>query len=59
MVEIIIDDSVEVYNMKWLYKKDLTDINSIKKVEDAFGIRFPSDYKDIVLAYNAATPWSC
>ncbi|TFB30285.1 SMI1/KNR4 family protein [Pedobacter alluvionis] len=45
--------------MKWLYKKDLTDINSIKKVEDAFGIRFPSDYKDIVLAYNAATPWSC
>jgi len=42
--------------MKWLYKKDLKDINSIKKVEQAFGFRFPSDYKKIVLAYNGATP---
>ncbi|MGC5746574.1 SMI1/KNR4 family protein [Chryseobacterium sp. NFX27] len=42
--------------MKWLYKKELKDFNSIKNVEDVFGIKFPSDYKNIVLENNAATP---
>lgn len=42
--------------MKWLNKKDLDDINSIKMVEEAFGVKFPSDYINIILAYNAAMP---
>jgi len=42
--------------MKWLYKKALKDSNSIEKVEDALGVKFPSDYTNIVLENNAATP---
>lgn len=42
--------------MKWLYKKALKDSNSIEKVENAFGVKFPSDYTNIVLENNAATP---
>lgn len=42
--------------MKWLYKKALKDSNSIEKVEDALGVKFPSDYTNIVLENNAAAP---
>ncbi|WP_262151765.1 hypothetical protein [Chryseobacterium foetidum] len=42
--------------MKWLHKKELKDINSLKKVEETFGIKFPSDYQNIVLENKAATP---
>jgi len=42
--------------MKWLHKRNLEDVNSIKKVEKTFGVKFPSDYINIILAYNAAMP---
>ncbi|KMQ59757.1 hypothetical protein ACM40_16705 [Chryseobacterium sp. BLS98] len=42
--------------MKWLYKKELKDTNSIQKVEEILGIKFPSDYINVVLENNAATP---
>lgn len=42
--------------MKWLFKKDLKDPNSIQKVEDQLKVKFPLDYIHIVREYNASTP---
>ncbi|WP_316797272.1 SMI1/KNR4 family protein [Pedobacter agri] len=43
--------------MRWLHKKALKDINSINKVEETFGIKFPIDFQHIVKSHNAATPY--
>ncbi|WP_162268231.1 SMI1/KNR4 family protein, partial [Chryseobacterium cucumeris] len=42
--------------MKWLYEKQLKNPMSISEVENSFGIKFPEDYKKIVLEHNAAMP---
>lgn len=42
--------------MKWLYKKELKDGNSVKNVEEVFGVKFPLDYRNIVLQHNASSP---
>ena len=42
--------------MKWLYRKELKDRGSLAKVEAYFGIKFPSDFREVVLEHNAATP---
>ncbi len=42
--------------MNWLYEKKLKNPQSISEVETIFGIKFPQDYKKIVLEHNAATP---
>lgn len=42
--------------MKWLFKKDLKDPNSIQEVEDRLKVKFPLDYINIVREHNASTP---
>ncbi|MDR2231329.1 MAG: SMI1/KNR4 family protein [Flavobacteriaceae bacterium] len=42
--------------MKWLYTKNLKDVNSIQRVESQLGVKFPLDYINIVKEHNASTP---
>ncbi|MCL1672313.1 SMI1/KNR4 family protein [Elizabethkingia ursingii] len=42
--------------MKWLYTKNLKDVNSIQRVESQLGVKFPLDYINIVKEHNSSTP---
>ncbi|MEB4759321.1 SMI1/KNR4 family protein [Chryseobacterium indologenes] len=49
-------DNKKIYNMNWFYEKQLKNPQSISEVENIFGIKFPEDYKKIVLEHNGAMP---
>lgn len=40
----------------WQHVHEPVDENTIKKIEDSFGISFPHDYKDCIMKFNGGRP---